>query len=82
MARLLSHHGRKNWNCKLQSKATRKKTVQTYHVNLLMRGVGNQDELAALVPTEAMVVGTNPELSATQKIELRHLVGQFQDMLT
>ncbi|KAL1277196.1 hypothetical protein QQF64_023869 [Cirrhinus molitorella] len=46
------------------------------------RWVGNQDQLVALALTEPVVVDINPELSATQKTELRHLVGQFQDVFS
>ncbi|KAL1252489.1 hypothetical protein QQF64_017182 [Cirrhinus molitorella] len=60
----------------------RRRTTQIYHINLLKRWVGNQDQLAALALTEPVVVDINPELSATQKTELSHLVGQSQDVFS
>ncbi|KAL0200063.1 hypothetical protein M9458_003250, partial [Cirrhinus mrigala] len=43
------------------------------------RGPGPND---ALKLQEPAVVDTNPNLSATQKAELRHLVGQFRDIFS
>ncbi|XP_073699461.1 uncharacterized protein [Garra rufa] len=60
----------------------RRQAVQLYHVNLLKKWVGDRDQVAALAVQEPAVVDANPNLSAAQKTELRHLVGQFQDVFS
>ncbi len=60
----------------------RRKTDQLYHVNLLKKWVGTRVQLAALTAVEPVVVDTNPQLSAAQKTELQHLVGQFPDVFS
>uniref|UniRef100_A0A9J7Z8P6 Integrase catalytic domain-containing protein n=1 Tax=Cyprinus carpio carpio TaxID=630221 RepID=A0A9J7Z8P6_CYPCA len=58
----------------------RRKPDQLYHVNLLKKWIGTRDQLAALATRDPVVVDLNPELSAAQKTELQHLVGQFPDV--
>ncbi|KAL0149347.1 hypothetical protein M9458_055385 [Cirrhinus mrigala] len=60
----------------------REQAIQLYHVNLLKKWVGDRDQMAALTLQEPAVVDTNPNLSAAQKAELRHLVGQFLDVFS
>ncbi|KAL0164259.1 hypothetical protein M9458_040012, partial [Cirrhinus mrigala] len=60
----------------------RRQAVQLYHVNLLKKWVGDRDQMVALTLQEPAVVDTNPNLSAAQKAELRHLVGQFLDIFS
>ncbi|KAL0152472.1 hypothetical protein M9458_052195 [Cirrhinus mrigala] len=60
----------------------RRQTEQIYHINLLKKWHGTRDQLAALSLTDPMVVDVNPQLSAAQKTELQHLVGQFQDVFS
>ncbi len=60
----------------------RRRTEQLYHVNLLKKWVGTRDQLVALACTEPVVVDTNPHLSAAQKGELQHLIGQFSDVFS
>ncbi len=60
----------------------RRKTEQLYHVNWLKKWVGTRDQLVALASTEPVVVDTNPHLSAAQKGELQHLIGQFSDVFS
>ncbi|KAL0173155.1 hypothetical protein M9458_033466, partial [Cirrhinus mrigala] len=60
----------------------RRQAIQLYHVNLLKKWVGDRDQVAALTLQEPAVVNTNPNLSAAQKAELRHLVGQFLDVFS
>ncbi|KAL0173946.1 hypothetical protein M9458_029914, partial [Cirrhinus mrigala] len=60
----------------------RRQAVQLYHVNLLKKWVGDWDQMVALTLQEPAVVDTNPNLSAAQKAELRHLVGQFLDIFS
>ncbi len=55
---------------------------QLYHINLLKKWVGTRDQLAALTTVETVVVDINPQLSAAQKAELQHLVGQFSDVFS
>ncbi|KAL1276731.1 hypothetical protein QQF64_036354 [Cirrhinus molitorella] len=60
----------------------RRQTEQLYHVNLLKKWVGNRTQLAALASSSPMVVDIDPQLSAAQKTELQHLVGQFSDVFS
>ncbi len=61
----------------------RRRTEQLYHVNLLKKWVGTRDQLVALPAcTEPVVVDTDPHLSAAQKGELQHLIGQFSDVFS
>ncbi|KAL0148818.1 hypothetical protein M9458_055827 [Cirrhinus mrigala] len=60
----------------------RRKPVQLYHINLLKKWVGDRDQVAALTLQEPAVLDTNPDLSAAQKADLRHLVGQFLDVFS
>ncbi len=60
----------------------RRKADQLYHVNLMNKWVGTRVQLAALTAVETVVVDTNPQLSAAQKTELQHLVGQFPDVFS
>ncbi len=60
----------------------RRRTEQLYHINLLKKWMGTRDQLAALATSEPVVVDVNPGLSATQKGELQHLVGQFSDVFS
>ncbi len=55
----------------------RRRTEQLYHVNLLKKWVGTREQLAALATSEPVVVDFNLHLSAAQKTELQHLIGQF-----
>ncbi|XP_016353281.1 potassium voltage-gated channel subfamily H member 8-like [Sinocyclocheilus anshuiensis] len=52
----------------------RQKADQLYHINLLKKWVGTRDQLTALATVET--------LSAAQKAELQHLVGQFPDVFS
>ncbi len=58
----------------------RRRADQLYHINLLKKWVGTRDQLASLTTVEAVVVDVNLQLSAAQKAELQHLVGQFSDV--
>ncbi len=49
---------------------------------LAEKWVGTRDQLVALASTEPVVVDTNPHLSAAQKGELQHLIGQFSDVFS
>uniref|UniRef100_A0A8C1LU18 Gypsy retrotransposon integrase-like protein 1 n=1 Tax=Cyprinus carpio TaxID=7962 RepID=A0A8C1LU18_CYPCA len=60
----------------------RRKEEQLYHINLLKRWVGTGPQLSALATTSPVVVGMDPNLSAAQKTELQHLVGQFSDVFS
>ncbi len=60
----------------------RRKAEQLYHINLLKRWVGTRDQLAALATSDPVVVDVNPHLSAAQKGELQHLIGQFSDVFS
>ncbi len=60
----------------------RRRPVQLYHINLLKKWVGTQEPTVALTTSEPVLVDTNPELSAGQKAELQHLVGQFSDVFS
>ncbi len=60
----------------------RRKEEQIYHINLLKQWVGTRTQLAALATTTPVVVDVNPHLSAAQKNELQHLVGQFSDVFS
>ncbi len=60
----------------------RRRTEQLYHVNMLKKWVGSRDQLVTLACTEPVVVDTNPHLSAAQKGELQHLIGQFSDVFS
>ncbi|KAL0199596.1 hypothetical protein M9458_002783, partial [Cirrhinus mrigala] len=43
---------------------------------------GTRDQLAALATSDPVVVDVNPHLSAAQKGELQHLIGQFSDVFS
>ncbi len=60
----------------------RRKAEQLYHVNLLKKWVGTREQLVALTTSEPVVVDVNPHLSAAQKTELQHLIGQFSDVFS
>ncbi|KAI2652407.1 Retrovirus-related Pol polyprotein from transposon 17.6 [Labeo rohita] len=60
----------------------KRRNEQLYHINLLKRWSGTRDQIAALSLTEPVVVDINPHLSAAQKAELQHLVGQFPDVFS
>ncbi|KAI2645187.1 Retrovirus-related Pol polyprotein from transposon 17.6 [Labeo rohita] len=60
----------------------RRRSEQLYHINLLKKWVGTRDQLAALSLTDPVVVDINPHLSAAQKTELQHLVGQYPDVFS
>ncbi len=60
----------------------RRRLEQLYHVNLLKKWVGTRDQIVALACTEPVVVDTNPHLSAAQKGELQHLIGQLSDVFS
>ncbi|KAL0184751.1 hypothetical protein M9458_020447, partial [Cirrhinus mrigala] len=60
----------------------RRRTEQLYHVNLLKKWVGTRDQVAALATSEPLTVDMNELLSATQKTELQHLIGQFSDVFS
>ncbi|KAL0176575.1 hypothetical protein M9458_028905, partial [Cirrhinus mrigala] len=60
----------------------RRRTDQIYHINLLKKWVGTRDQLAAFSTSEPVVVDMNPHLSAAQKGELQHLIGQFSDVFS
>ncbi len=55
----------------------RRSPQQLYHINLLKRWVGTREQIAAFATVEPNLVDTNPGLSAEQKAELQHLIGQF-----
>ncbi len=59
-----------------------RKETQLYHINLLKRWEGTRTQVAALATVSPVVVDISPHLSATQKTELQHLVGQFTDMFS
>ncbi|KAL0169058.1 hypothetical protein M9458_037280, partial [Cirrhinus mrigala] len=60
----------------------KRQAEQLYHINLLKKWTGTRDQLAALSLTDPVVVDVNPHLSAAQKAELQHLVGQFSDVFS
>ncbi|KAI2658608.1 Retrovirus-related Pol polyprotein [Labeo rohita] len=60
----------------------RRRTEQLYHINLLKKWVRTRDQLAAFSASEPVVVDVNPHLSAAQKGELQHLIGQFSDVFS
>ncbi|KAL0148983.1 hypothetical protein M9458_055787 [Cirrhinus mrigala] len=60
----------------------RRQAEQVYLINLLKKWHGTRGQLAALSLTDPVVVDVNPQLSAAQKTELQHLVGQFQDVFS
>ncbi len=60
----------------------RRSPEQLYHVNLLKKWVGTREQTVALATVEPVLVDTNPDLSATQKAELQHLIGQFSDVFS
>ncbi len=55
---------------------------QLYHINLLKKWVGTRDQLAVFTTSDPVVVDINPHLSAAQKGELQHLIGQFSDVFS
>ncbi len=60
----------------------RRRADHLYHINLLKKWVGTKDQLAALITVDAVVVDVGLQLSAAQKAELQHLVGQFSDVFS
>nr|XP_021325913.1 uncharacterized protein LOC110438340 [Danio rerio] len=60
----------------------KRKADQLYHINLLKKWIGTRVQLAALATSEPVVVDINPHLSAAQKGDLRHLIGQFPDVFS
>ncbi len=60
----------------------RRKENQLYHINLLKRWVGTRAQLSALTTIDPMVIDVNHHLSAAQKKEFQHLVGQFSDVFS
>ncbi len=60
----------------------RRNPEQLYHVNLLKKWVGTREQVIALATVEPVLVDVNPELSAVQKAELQHLIGQFSDLFS
>ncbi len=60
----------------------RRSPEQLYHINLLKKWVGTREQTVALATVEPVLVDTNPDLSATQKAELQHLIGQFSDVFS
>ncbi|KAL1259069.1 hypothetical protein QQF64_009646 [Cirrhinus molitorella] len=54
----------------------KRRAEQLYHINLLKKWVGTSST------SEPVVVDVNPHLSAAQKTELRHLVGQFSNVFS
>ncbi len=60
----------------------RRKETQLYHINLLKRWEGTRTQVAALATVSPVVVDISPHMSATQKTELQHLVGQFSDVFS
>ncbi len=60
----------------------RRSPQQLYHINLLKRWVGTREQTIALAAVEPVLVDTNPGLSAEQKAELQHLIGQFSDVFS
>ncbi|KAL0170622.1 hypothetical protein M9458_035218, partial [Cirrhinus mrigala] len=60
----------------------RRRAEQLYHVNLLKKWIGTRDQLAALFTSDPVVVDINPHLSAAQRGELQHLIGQFSDVFS
>uniref|UniRef100_A0A8C1RIA6 ribonuclease H n=1 Tax=Cyprinus carpio TaxID=7962 RepID=A0A8C1RIA6_CYPCA len=60
----------------------RRKESQLYHINLLKRWEGTRTQVAALAASSPVVVDVSPHLSAAQKTELQHLVGQFSDVFS
>ncbi len=60
----------------------RRSPEQLYHVNLLKKWVGTREQTVALATVEPVLVDMNPDLSATQKAELQHLIGQFSDVFS
>ncbi len=60
----------------------RRRAEQLYHINLLKKWVGSRDQLAALATSDPVVMDINPNLSAAQKGELQHLIGQFSDVFS
>ncbi len=61
----------------------RRKENQLYHINLLKRWVRTRAQLSALTTIDPVVVDVNHHpLSASQKKELQHLVGQFSDVFS
>ncbi|KAI2649246.1 Retrovirus-related Pol polyprotein from transposon 17.6 [Labeo rohita] len=55
----------------------RRREEQLYHINLLKKWVGTQEQLTALASVDPVVVDMGDHLSAAQKTELNHLVSQF-----
>ncbi|KAL0199468.1 hypothetical protein M9458_008008, partial [Cirrhinus mrigala] len=60
----------------------RRREEQLYHINLLKRWVGTQEQLSAVAHTDPVVVDVGEHLSAAQKTELQHLISQFSDMFS
>uniref|UniRef100_A0A9J8AZR1 Integrase catalytic domain-containing protein n=1 Tax=Cyprinus carpio carpio TaxID=630221 RepID=A0A9J8AZR1_CYPCA len=60
----------------------RRRESQLYHINLLKKWIGTRTQLSALATSSPVVVDMEPQLSAAQKTELQHLVGQFSDVFS
>ncbi len=60
----------------------RRNPEQLYHINLLKKWVGTREQVTALATVESVLVDVNPDLSAVQKAELQHLIGQFSDVFS
>ncbi len=60
----------------------KRKEEQLYHINLLKRWEGTRAQLSALATIDPVVVDISTQLSAAQKTELQHLVGQFSDVFS
>ncbi|KAL1250544.1 hypothetical protein QQF64_018340 [Cirrhinus molitorella] len=60
----------------------RRRQDQLYHINLLKRWHGTRTQLSVLTTVNPVAVDINPHLSAAQKTEIQHLVGQFSDVFS
>ncbi len=60
----------------------KRKEEQLYHINLLKRWEGTRAQLSALATIDPVVVDISTQLSAAQKTELQHLVGQYSDVFS
>ncbi|KAL1259008.1 hypothetical protein QQF64_009585 [Cirrhinus molitorella] len=60
----------------------RRRQDQLYHINLLKKWHGTRTQLSALATVSPVAVDVNPYLSAAQKTEIQHLIGQFSDVFS
>ncbi|KAL1248768.1 hypothetical protein QQF64_022086 [Cirrhinus molitorella] len=60
----------------------RRRQDQLYHINLLKKWHGTRTQLSALATVSPVAVDVNPHLSAAQKTEIQHLIGQFSDVFS